>query len=52
MFKPIPIAAGADFFALESGRDDEGARKSERELGVGVVGLGVKRLPEVLGSLN
>jgi hypothetical protein len=52
MFKPIPLAAGADFFALESDRDDEGARKSEWELGVGAAGLGVKWLPEVLRALN
>jgi hypothetical protein len=30
MFKPVPLAAGADFFALASDRDDEGARKSEQ----------------------
>jgi hypothetical protein len=48
MFKPVPLAAGADFFVLESGHDDEGAHKSEWELGVGAAVLGVKRLPEVL----
>jgi hypothetical protein len=52
MFKPVPLAAGVNFFALESGRNDEGARKSERELGVGAAGLGVKWLPEVLRALN
>jgi hypothetical protein len=52
MFEPVPLAAGPDFFALESDRDDKGARKSERELGVGAAGLGVKRLPEVLRALN
>jgi hypothetical protein len=29
MFEPIPLAAGADLFALESDRDDKGAQKSE-----------------------
>ena len=52
MFEPVPLAAGADFFALASDRDDEGARKSERELGVGAAGRGVKRLPEVVRALN
>jgi hypothetical protein len=52
MFKPVPLAAGADFFALESDHEDEGARKSERELGVGAAGLGVKWLPEVVRDLN
>jgi hypothetical protein len=52
MFEPIPLAAGVDFFALDSDCDDKGASKSERELGVGAAGLGVKRLPEVLQGLN
>jgi hypothetical protein len=52
MFEPIPLAVGTDFLALESDRDDEGARKSQRELGVGAAGLGVKRLPGVVRALN
>jgi hypothetical protein len=52
MFEHVPLVAGADFFALESDRDDEGARKSEWELGVRAAGLGVKRLPEVVRALN
>jgi hypothetical protein len=48
MFQPGPLAVGADFFALELDRDDDGARKSEWELGVGAAGMGVKRLPKVV----